>query len=426
MRQITWDEISHHNNSDDCWVVIDGDVYDVTEWIRCHPGGNVISALAGEDISALFHSSHLHEPPSTLLESLKIGRVPDYRPDFSVVNDAFLVALKKAVFQHFETCGIEYRLTRRNIHSILISSVLLIACWSCMYLLAPWGVLAAIPMGFVTCSLIGSFGHEQIHGNLLTRTDHLSGFAIDILWGIYIPFMPRNYFQYEHLKHHCHPMHPNHDYDVYALKHFVRLTPYTDWKRHHAHQHLYAPLIYGFYIAFQLICGYITPFFDARELLKERYAFAHIGISSAVAFAFHFALPIAITGIGWTLLCAGLYFISWQTAIYVSSGLPHMTTQIQPHGITDSWSRYVCATTANLKCGDRFFDWLTGGLNYHLVHHLLPTIPREHLAETLPIVERICREFGYRNKHYTSFSRYYRDHHQFLIRLGRAPETARS
>ena len=33
------EEISKHNTQDDCWVVVDGKVWDVTDFAPEHPGG---------------------------------------------------------------------------------------------------------------------------------------------------------------------------------------------------------------------------------------------------------------------------------------------------------------------------------------------------------------------------------------------------
>jgi len=40
-------------------LTIDGVTYDVSEWIRRHPGGTVLSAGVGVDATALFYSHHL-------------------------------------------------------------------------------------------------------------------------------------------------------------------------------------------------------------------------------------------------------------------------------------------------------------------------------------------------------------------------------
>ncbi|KAG0670902.1 Cytochrome b2, mitochondrial precursor [Maudiozyma exigua] len=52
-------EVAKHNKPDDCWVVIDGYVYDVSFFIPNHPGGeDVIRANAGKDVTAIFMPLH--------------------------------------------------------------------------------------------------------------------------------------------------------------------------------------------------------------------------------------------------------------------------------------------------------------------------------------------------------------------------------
>lgn len=62
-------EVSQRATSSDCWVAIDGGVYDLTDWIRSHPGGSgAISNLCGTDGTASFTSKHGGQarPSSTL------------------------------------------------------------------------------------------------------------------------------------------------------------------------------------------------------------------------------------------------------------------------------------------------------------------------------------------------------------------------
>lgn len=78
------DEVSTHVNADDCWMIIDGSVYDVTEYVEGHPGGNEILRGCGKDASMLFNSrrdgdeqvgsgtGHSSSAKSTL-EKYKIG-----------------------------------------------------------------------------------------------------------------------------------------------------------------------------------------------------------------------------------------------------------------------------------------------------------------------------------------------------------------
>ncbi|PNY24647.1 Aldolase-type TIM barrel [Tolypocladium capitatum] len=80
-------EVASHNTRDSCWVILYGDVYDVTDFIPAHPGGSsVILKLAGRDATADYDPVH---PPGTLEENLKpeakLGRVD---PDSLVQRDA--------------------------------------------------------------------------------------------------------------------------------------------------------------------------------------------------------------------------------------------------------------------------------------------------------------------------------------------------
>ena len=42
MESFTEDQVAEHWSEDDCWVIIDGKVYDLTTFIYEHPGGSGI------------------------------------------------------------------------------------------------------------------------------------------------------------------------------------------------------------------------------------------------------------------------------------------------------------------------------------------------------------------------------------------------
>lgn len=57
---ITVDELQKHTTMDDgVWVVINGEVYDLTHWLAQHPGGpNIILKYAGKNASKIFNKFH--------------------------------------------------------------------------------------------------------------------------------------------------------------------------------------------------------------------------------------------------------------------------------------------------------------------------------------------------------------------------------
>lgn len=74
----TMDEISTHNSQQDCWTVIEGNVYDVTSFIPDHPGGERILAACGIDATDLFTGKspmgRMHSQVArSILSKLQIG-----------------------------------------------------------------------------------------------------------------------------------------------------------------------------------------------------------------------------------------------------------------------------------------------------------------------------------------------------------------
>lgn len=52
-------EVSSHSTQEDCWVIVDGKVYDVTKVIPTHPGGVMaIASKCGTDASVTFNTKN--------------------------------------------------------------------------------------------------------------------------------------------------------------------------------------------------------------------------------------------------------------------------------------------------------------------------------------------------------------------------------
>lgn len=53
-QQISAESVAQHAARDDCWMIIGKKVYDVTEYVRSHPGGSEILRGCGKDATTLF------------------------------------------------------------------------------------------------------------------------------------------------------------------------------------------------------------------------------------------------------------------------------------------------------------------------------------------------------------------------------------
>lgn len=51
--------VAEHSNQESCWTIVDGKVYDVTQWINSHPGGpDKILGMCGHDGTSAFRGQH--------------------------------------------------------------------------------------------------------------------------------------------------------------------------------------------------------------------------------------------------------------------------------------------------------------------------------------------------------------------------------
>ena len=71
---ITMEEVNKHRTTKDCWCVINGTVYDFTQYVYAHPGGSSHFTRKNADITQAFNQFH---PRLDLgfIEKLKIGKL---------------------------------------------------------------------------------------------------------------------------------------------------------------------------------------------------------------------------------------------------------------------------------------------------------------------------------------------------------------
>ena len=73
-KEITMEEVAAHNTVEDGWTVVRGKVYNLSPYLRYHPGGAKILKLAlGKDCTNLFNKYHAWVNVDMLLEKCLVG-----------------------------------------------------------------------------------------------------------------------------------------------------------------------------------------------------------------------------------------------------------------------------------------------------------------------------------------------------------------
>ena len=74
LNEVTMEEVMKHNTEDDGWTVIDGKVFDITDYLKYHPGGaKILKTALGKDCTALFRKYHAWVNYEMLLEKYVVG-----------------------------------------------------------------------------------------------------------------------------------------------------------------------------------------------------------------------------------------------------------------------------------------------------------------------------------------------------------------
>ena len=78
LKEISKEEVAKHNTAQDCWMIIDGLVFDVTKFLPVHPAGKkILLQYAGLDATDVFKYFHDSDSVRFKYRKLIIGKTPE-------------------------------------------------------------------------------------------------------------------------------------------------------------------------------------------------------------------------------------------------------------------------------------------------------------------------------------------------------------
>jgi len=258
-------------------------------------------------------------------------------------------------------------------------------------------------MGVVVASIGFNVMHDGAHGSYSRRkwVNEVMGHSLNFLGGnVYLWKLKHNE------NHHTFTNIEGMDDDI-DIKPFVRV--HEGQKRYwfHRFQHIYGLLLYGttylFWIFFNDIKKYFTGKIADNTTMKPMSVKEHIIFWSSKVFyiALFIVLPMFFVGVLPTLLGYGVMVFVTGLVIAVVFQLAHVVEHadfVHPesdgHHIEAEWAVHQVATTVNFATHNRIWNWLFGGLNFQVEHHLFPRISHVHYPALNKRLKEVCAEFG--------------------------------
>lgn len=459
-------EVAKHNSHDDCWMIIKGKVYDVTSFVRSHPGGPLIYSNAGGDNTTQFSSYHpLYVERMLgkyLVGSVDRASVDDARrtdvaghveyvedvPDDARVGGGgggraqrgqgegdFYRTLKARVEAYFRETKQDPRVhPHMYVKTAVILASHVAAVYGMFYARVPLAaaVAASLLLGLCFTEIGVSIQHDANHGSYGRSPlwGQLLGCTLDMM-GI----SSFNWKKQHVVGHHAHTNVVGADPDVEVL-------PEGDPRRYHSehplrpmhrYQHVYMLMLYclmGFKLAFVedfsiYFRGRLGPLtFGAPMNAGEKLVF---WAGKAAFAAYMFAMPLALShrAAATVLLLDALAIAFAGFLLAIMFQVSHVQTRLEFPKPDDrgrvhrGWAENQLMTTADYAHGSSFWLHISGGLNYQVVHHLFPGVTHCHYPALARIVREACEERGITYHVYDTFADALADHVRHLRLVGR-------
>ena len=76
LRTVTRADVAQHSDINDLWVVVSNNVYNLTDYVMYHPGGDIIARDGGGDATRGFNGDQHPDKVWTTIRDFKVGTLP--------------------------------------------------------------------------------------------------------------------------------------------------------------------------------------------------------------------------------------------------------------------------------------------------------------------------------------------------------------
>jgi len=345
----------------DKWVNLD-------IWKRTHPGGSeALERFRGQDATEAFESLHSKEAVQMLEKMKNVESNVNYQKiieNYSKPNDVTLAFRKFRAQLELEGWFKRNWLWDASLIFILISMMVVGTIVSYSH------PLIAIVLIGTAMQQAGWIGHDYVHGR--GKASEILG---NLIGGLFNAFSGR-WWSAKHNKHHVHTNQFGVDDDIQndPIIHLWIPQPEKDHPLR-PYQHLY----YHFAYSFLYFSWRIQSFQHSWSQFNKFELFLQL-----INYIYLLCLPLHVS-LG-SIFLGGFLVAEIVTAT-------HQSEEILD-GLSYSFVEDQFRTTRDVDIDNYFFNFLWGGMQYQLEHHLFPTMPKYRYRALRERVKEFAKNNG--------------------------------
>lgn len=287
-----------------------------------------------------------------------------------------------------------------------------------------WLALSYILYGLSSLLLAFNFAHDLSH-DATFKHKWINNLCYTILYTI----VGAHAESWKERHVHAHHFAPNvQDYDTdLQITSLIRVEPNASLYWFHRYQHWYAPIAYTSYSLYWVfIKDYYVYFQDgSSKLLPLGY---HVSFWSQKIFylVYLLLLPMAFSPVGpyWVLLSFLLMHLIQSVFLLFTFFITHHVEETEYFNtdeegfIQTSWLNNQLRSSNDFHPFSEFANFIFGGFNNHIAHHLFPHINHVHYPRLNRALYRFLSQSGFEPNH-TSFFGGICSHLRYLKKMGR-------
>lgn len=360
-------QVQSSSNKSELHIKIDNTWYDLTQWQHVHPGGSTIMEYLNEqDATDAFYSLHSKEAVE------RLARIPKSKQQVREL-DSHTTPKEVVAFRKFRKQLEDEGFFNRDAKwEFFYLSIIYGLCVLGTYLSFKQYTITSILCLGLAMLQAGWVGHDFIHGR--GTYCHWNG---NLMAGIVNGFS-RSWWSDKHNTHHVYTNYTGIDRDISNEPTFYLYfpniehdSPFRCW------QHIYYLPAYSFLWASWRLQSFIHVI---KNCVWSEMPFIALGTIWVLC------LPVKVA-IG-SILLSGFLGAVIVTATHQSEEMYTADRQKEDY----NYIKCQFETTRDAACNNMFIDFLWGGMQYQLEHHIFPTMPKYYYSTIAPRLAAFAKQ----------------------------------